>query len=261
MCAKRSRAQVGEHALADPGREVGLGDRGDPAEQRRRPRTATRPEDERVAVARRRCRVDRELGRERRGEPDRGADEERDGRQDRLAAVRAHEREAAGRDGGTCASTRTWCPRARARRSGSHAARSRDRLRRRSPRRARRTCGRRGRGARSRRRRRSSSTSSLVAAAGGDAAVLEHHDLVGQRDRREAVRDDDRRAALHDRLAARAGCGPPWSRRPTPSRRPGSARAGRRAAPARSTAAGAARPRASARARRRSCRSPSAAPR
>ena len=27
-------AQVGEHALADPGREVGLGDRGDPAEQR-----------------------------------------------------------------------------------------------------------------------------------------------------------------------------------------------------------------------------------
>src|SRR5581483_2856853 len=34
----------------------------------------------------------------------------------------------------------------------------------------------------------------------GDAAVLEHDDLVGERDRRQPVRDDDRRAAAH-RLA------------------------------------------------------------
>ena len=37
-------------------------------------------------------------------------------------------------------------------------------------------------------------------AARGDAAVVEHHHLVGERDRREAVGDDDRRPAAH-RLA------------------------------------------------------------
>ena len=42
----------------------------------------------------------------------------------------------------------------------------------------------------------------VVPAAGRDAAALEHHDLVGQRDRREAVRDDDRRAALHHGCSA-----------------------------------------------------------
>src|SRR5437763_16868027 len=40
----------------------------------------------------------------------------------------------------------------------------------------------------------------LVRAAGGDAAVLEHDELVGERERREPVRDDDRLAAAH-RLA------------------------------------------------------------
>ena len=81
-------AQVGEHALPDPGREVGLRDRGDPAEQRRGDER-DRPEDQRVAVAGDDAAVDRELRGERRREPDGGADEQRDGREDRLAAGRA----------------------------------------------------------------------------------------------------------------------------------------------------------------------------
>ena len=37
----------------------------------------------------------------------------------------------------------------------------------------------------------------VVLPCGGDRAVLEHDDLVGQRDRRQAVGDDERRAARH----------------------------------------------------------------
>src|SRR5712691_1169647 len=37
----------------------------------------------------------------------------------------------------------------------------------------------------------------VVRAAGGDRALVEHDDLVGERDRREAMRDDDRRPAAH----------------------------------------------------------------
>ena len=40
----------------------------------------------------------------------------------------------------------------------------------------------------------------VVRPAGGDAAVVEDDDLVGERDRRETVRDDERRPAPH-RLA------------------------------------------------------------
>ena len=38
----------------------------------------------------------------------------------------------------------------------------------------------------------------VVRAVGDELAVLEHHDLVGQRDRRQPVGDDERRAARHD---------------------------------------------------------------
>src|SRR6202030_336639 len=37
----------------------------------------------------------------------------------------------------------------------------------------------------------------LVVALGEDPAAVEHHDLVGERDRREAVGDDERRAPGH----------------------------------------------------------------
>src|SRR5262245_11771001 len=44
----------------------------------------------------------------------------------------------------------------------------------------------------------------LVHAACGDAAVLEDDDLVGERDRRQAMGDDDRRPAAHRLAQARA---------------------------------------------------------
>ena len=79
---------------------------------------------------------------------------QRDGRQDRLAAVGAHEREAGARGGWNVRRQENFVP------SGASTPIGRMRTLTRSPppaspRRARRTCGRRGRGARSRRRRRS----------------------------------------------------------------------------------------------------------
>ena len=44
---------------------------------------------------------------------------------------------------------------------------------------------------------RSSSSSSLVVAVRQHAAVVEHDDLIGERDRRQAVGDDERRAPRH----------------------------------------------------------------
>ena len=69
-----------------------------------------------------------------------------------------------------------------------------------APRPRRRTAARAGRARRSRGRRGSCPSSSLVRAARDDAAVVEHDDLVRERDRREPVGDDQRRAAPH-RLA------------------------------------------------------------
>ena len=95
----------------------------------------------------------------------------------------------------------------------------------------------------------------VVRAAVDDPPAVHHHDLVGERDRRHPVGDDERRPARHrlaqaalDRRLGRA-------RRPTRSRRRGSGSAGRPAAPARSRPAGAGHPRASGRARRPASRS------
>ena len=93
-----------------------------------------------------------------------------------------------------------------------------------------------------------------------DAAVLHDEHAVGDRDRRQAVGDDDRRAvgeqgrAGPPARAARSGC------RATPSPRPGSARPGRRGTRARTRAAAAGRPRPGRRACSRRCRSRRAAP-
>ncbi len=81
-------AQVGEHALADPGREVRLRHRGAPAGERGE-HEGDRPDHEGAAIAGDDPAVDRELRRERREQADRGADEQRDGREDRLAACTA----------------------------------------------------------------------------------------------------------------------------------------------------------------------------
>ena len=95
----------------------------------------------------------------------------------------------------------------------------------------------------------------LVGAAVDDPARLHDDDLVGERDRREPVGDDEGRPALHRLAQAALDLAPRCGRRPRRSRRRGSGSAARRAAPARSRPAGAGRRRGSARARRRPSRS------
>ena len=84
----------------------------------------------------------------------------------------------------------------------------------------------------------------LVRAAGRDPPVVEDDDLVGERDRREAVGDDQRRPVRASPRAGRRGSAPRSRRRPRRSRRRGSGCAGRPRARGRSRAAGAGRPRA-----------------
>ena len=86
--------QIGEDALPDPGREVGLRHRGAPAEQRGDDE-GQRPEDELAAIARHDAAVDRELRGQRGQQADGRPGEQRGHREDRLGAVGTHERQQA----------------------------------------------------------------------------------------------------------------------------------------------------------------------
>ena len=187
-------AQVGEHPLAGPAGEVRLRVREHDRRARRRRRTRRRASraSRRVAVL---DLVDRAADEVRRRERDRRRAEQREDRERRARLVRAGEaverREAPLR---ACAHDQSSTSRAappRIRCAAGLVDPHADLLRR--------TRGRAARARRSRGRRRSS-RAARRGPARDDASVVEHDDLVGERDRREAVGDDDRRPAAH-RLA------------------------------------------------------------
>ena len=191
-------AQVGEHALADPGREVGLRDRRDPAEQRRRDEQAPSRRSARGGRrgrCRGRSRTSRRTARRVRW-PCRASSV----KAERIALARygAHEREqpaeaverAPPRERGALGGERADGVVADAHETASAGASSSSDTKVRLDEAVAPDLGVDG----------VRVDELVVAAARRDAPVLEHDDLVGQRDGGEAVRDDDRRAALHDGL-------------------------------------------------------------